>query len=111
MTHARQRPPKIFVAKGGWVSTLVLAETAWVLTSVYQLDRGSLAQIIEMLLHHRDLVLQDSDTVKAALELFRGKPALGFSDCLVLESARKAGNMPLGTFDRALSRIEGTQRL
>jgi len=39
------------------------------------------------------------------------KPALGFSDCLVLEIARKAGHTPLGTFDRNLSRIEGAERL
>jgi hypothetical protein len=25
---------------------------------------------------------------------------LGFSDCLILETARKAGHLPLGTFDR-----------
>ncbi len=36
---------------------------------------------------------------------------LGFSDCLVLESARKAGHIPLGTFDRQLAKLEGAQRL
>jgi predicted nucleic acid-binding protein len=64
-----------------------------------------------MLLHHRDLVLQDSETVAAALELFRAKPALGFSDCLMLQLARKAGHLPLGTFDRNLARVEGAQKL
>jgi hypothetical protein len=29
----------------------------------------------------------------------------------VLEIARKAGHLPLGTFDRALSKLEGTQRV
>jgi hypothetical protein len=29
----------------------------------------------------------------------------------VLEIARKAGHLPLGTFDRALAKLEGTQRV
>ena len=57
------------------------------------------------------LILQDSDVVAAALDLFRSRPALGFSDCLMLQLARKAGHLPLGTFDRALGKIEGAQKL
>jgi len=36
---------------------------------------------------------------------------LGFSDCLVLEIARKAGHLPLGTFDRGLAKLNGTKKL
>jgi predicted nucleic-acid-binding protein len=100
-----------FVEKGAWVSTLVLAEATWVLASVYELSSSDLAPAIEMLLHHRDLVIDDSETVSAALDLFRAKPALGFSDCLILELARKAGHLPLGTFDRGLAKLEGTDKL
>jgi hypothetical protein len=48
--------------------------------------------------------------VEAALEHYRGKRALGFSDCLVLETARKAGHLPLGTFDRDLGKLNGAVR-
>jgi len=64
-----------------------------------------------MLLNHRDLVLQEPEAVGEALELFRTKPALGFSDCLMLQLARKAAHLPLGTFDRNLAKVEGTQKL
>lgn len=100
-----------FVEKGAWVSVLALAEATWVLSSVFDLDAKELARAIELLLHHRDLVLQDRDTVAAALELFRAKPTLGFSDCLMLQLARAAGHLPLGTFDRNLAKTEGTHRL
>jgi predicted nucleic-acid-binding protein len=100
-----------FVEKGVWVSVLALAEALWVLRSVYRLDAAGLAAAVEMLLDHKDLTLQDADVVEAALDLFRSRPALGFSDCLLLHLARKAGHLPLGTFDRALGKIEGTQRL
>jgi predicted nucleic-acid-binding protein len=99
------------VVKGAWVSHLVLTETTWVLSAAYELSAAKIAVAIEMLLNHRGLAVQDPDVVAAALENFRAKPAIGFSDCLVLEIARKAGHLPLATFDKALSRLDGAQRL
>ena len=100
-----------FIAKGAWVSHLVLAETLWVLNSVFKLSAEQLIEALSLLLVHESLVLQDADTVSAALAHFQSKPALGFSDCLVLEIARKAGHVPLGTFDKALSKLANTQKL
>jgi antitoxin HigA-1 len=37
--------------------------------------------------------------------------SLGFFDCLVLEVARKAGHLPLETFDRDRSKLDGAERL
>jgi predicted nucleic-acid-binding protein len=96
-----------FIAKGAWVSHLVLAETLCVLASVYDRTAAQQITILEMLLGHESLVLQDADTVTAALAHFQKKPALGFSDCLVLEIARNAGHTPLGTFDKALAKLPG----
>ena len=100
-----------FIACGAWVPQLVLAETIWVLDAVHERSVVQLAAAIEMLLNHAQLSLQDADVVERALTQFRARPALGFSDCLVLEVARKTGHLPLGMFDRGLSRLEGTQRL
>jgi predicted nucleic-acid-binding protein len=100
-----------FVAAGAWVSLLALAETTWVLTAVYGRDAAEIRAAVEQLLNHNDLILQDGDVVAAALETFRSRPALGFSDCLLLEVARKAGHVPLGTFDRNLSKLDGAEKL
>ncbi len=100
-----------FVARGAWVSHLVLVEAIWVLDSVYELAPARLASAVELLLEHRDLTIQDADVVARALDAFRGRPALGFSDCLVLEVARRAGHLPLGTFDRALAKLDGAERI
>jgi predicted nucleic-acid-binding protein len=100
-----------FIRQGAWVSILAVAETAWVLRTGYKKNAAEIASAVEMLVNHKDLVLQDSDAVEAALALFRSRPALGFSDCLILHIARKAGHLPLGTFDRALGRVEGVQKL
>ena len=100
-----------FVARGAWVPHLVLAEATWVLASVYDRGPDDVATAVEMLLNHEHLTLQDSDAVTAAVASFRKRPALGFSDCLVVEVARKAGHLPLGTFDRDLSKLAGVERL
>ena len=100
-----------FLAGGAWVSHLVLAEAIWVLTTVYGLTREEISTAVGMFLDHQNLALQDADTVAAALERHRKKRALGFSDCLVLEVARKAGHLPLGTFDHELSKLDGAQKL
>ena len=99
------------IAKGAWVSHLVLAETLWVLEAVYARTPKQWMAALDLLLVHESLVLQDADVVAAALAQFRSKPALGFSDCLVIETARKAGHLPLATFDRALARVAGAQKL
>jgi predicted nucleic-acid-binding protein len=100
-----------FVAAGGWVSLLVLMEMTWVLDSVYERDATEICTAVDMLLNHTSLSIQDADVVAAAVEQFRAHPALGFSDCLALEVARKAGHLPLGTFDRRLARVAGAERV
>jgi len=100
-----------FVEKGAWVSHLVLAETLWVLDAVYNRSSAQIANAVDRMLNHKELTLQDADVVARALGHFRARPSLGFSDCLVLEIARKAGHLPLGTFDRSLARLDGTHRL
>ena len=99
------------IAKGAWVSHLVLAEALRVLEAVYERTAMQLIAALDLMLAHESLALQDADVVAAALAQFRAKPALGFSDCLVLEIARKAGHQPLATFDKALGRLAGAQRL
>ena len=64
-----------------------------------------------MLLSHKHLTLESPEVIAASLGQFRKRPAIGFSDCLVLELARKAGHLPLGTFDRDLSKLQGAERL
>jgi predicted nucleic-acid-binding protein len=100
-----------FVGQGAWVSHLVLAETLWVLDAVYERTAAQIATAVELLLAHTELTIQDPDVVSEALAHFRSRPLLGFSDCLMLATARKAGHLPLGTFDRQLAKLEGTHRL
>jgi predicted nucleic-acid-binding protein len=108
---AQVEAAEAFVENGAWVSHLALAEATWVLSAVYERDSAGIATAVEMLLNHKDLTLEASEVVAHALDRFRKRPALGFSDCLMLETARQAGHLPLGTFDRTLGKLDGAQRL
>ena len=100
-----------FVATGAWVSLLALAEATWVLASVYEMSLPEVATSVRMLLAHEQLTIQDPDVVEAALAGIEGKPAVSFSDALLLELARKAGHLPVGTFNHSLAKRDGAEKL
>ncbi len=78
---------------------------------VYSRSSRQIAPAVARLLEHEHLILQDPDVVAAALTHLQQRSALGFSECLILEIARKAGHLPLGTFDRGLAQLEGASKL
>ena len=62
-------------------------------------------------MEHDRFALQDEDVVRRAHATFARKRSVDFSDCLVVEIARKAGHVPIGTFDRNMSRVDGAHWL
>ncbi len=100
-----------FVHGGVWVSLLVLTEMVWVLASSYDRSPDQVAAAIDILLDNDSIVLQDADVVGRALAEFRKHPAIGFPDCLIVEQARRAGHLPLGTFDKRLARLPGVTKV
>lgn len=105
------RAADAFVERGAWISHIVLIETLWVLRSAHGFGPGEIANTLDMLLRHEVLMVQEPDVISAALDRFRHIPAVGFTDHLVVEVARRAGHLPVGTFDRGLARLDGAQRL
>ena len=100
-----------YIAGGVWVSLLVLAEVICVMRTVYGCDRIQLCGCAELLLGNNDLQFESVDVAQRALDAFKLHKKLNFSDCLVVEIARKQGHTPLATFDVALSKIDGAYRV
>ena len=94
-----------------WVSQVVLAETIWVLETVYERSKSQLVAALHRILDNRELAVEDPVVACAALDLYQAKGKVDFSDCLTLEIARKAGHLPLATFDKALAKSSGAQQL
>jgi predicted nucleic-acid-binding protein len=104
--HRQVMAAESLVKEGAWLSVIALAETAWVLDSVYEFTRRQLIAALEMLLDHQHIVVDQPAIVERAIEVFRSRPRVTFSDCLLLEMARQAGCLPLATFDRDFAKLE-----
>ena len=105
------RSAERFIENGCWASIVAFVEAIWVLKSIYRFDQLQIVAAINMLINNEKLAVEHGEEVSLALDLFRARPSLAFADCLMLELARKAGHLPLGTFDRDLARADGATRL
>jgi predicted nucleic-acid-binding protein len=83
----------------GFVSTVTMVETAWVLARAYQTPKADLLQIIENLLRARELVIEDAETHFLALSAF-STSAADYADALIAQAGRRAGCEFTVTFDR-----------
>lgn len=92
----------------GFVAREVALELVWVLSRGYGLSRKRTAGLLAELLETRALVFEDAgDVAQAAAGYGRGGP--GFADRMIVAAARRAGALPLCTFDGGLARIEGAR--
>ena len=90
--------------------SVVLVEAVWVLQGVYRLSKAATLVLLDKVFATAQFEIEERDTARQALEDFRATNA-DFADCLILEIARKAGQVPLLTFDKALARLDGVERL
>jgi predicted nucleic-acid-binding protein len=93
---------------GAWLSSVVLAEVAWVLRVAYKFDRATTAATLHRLIAIDGVHVEDEATTRLALAAFEAGSA-DFADYFILESARRGGALPLHTFDERLGRSEGTR--
>ena len=94
----------------GFLSSVVLVETVWVMADLYGADRQHIASIVEALLHTSTLMVADAEIVWRALSGFRAGRA-DFSDFLIHELSAAAGCTTIYTFDKLAARDSGMQLL
>lgn len=93
---------------GAWLASIVLAEVAWVLRVAYKFDRTTTAASLRRLAATSGVQVEDAVATRLALAAFEAGSA-DFADYFILESARRAGALPLHTFDERLSRTHNTE--
>ena len=94
----------------GFVSQVVLAETAWVLESCYAADAARVEAVVETLLRTESIRVQQPDVVWRALRRFKASYG-DFADTLIAEIAADAGCRVVYSFDRAAARRTGMKLL
>lgn len=101
-----------WLSSGAWVSHLVLVELSWVLSSAYAFPKEEVAAAIESVLALAGVTVEHEATVRGALAAWRAANGdVDFADCMILQTAARAGHGRLGTFDGDLAKVPGTQRL
>jgi predicted nucleic-acid-binding protein len=94
----------------GYVSRVVIAETAWVLKDVYGYDRMQIAAAIRAVMNVSELLMESADEIDAAIADFEQSSA-GFTDCLLARTNAAAGCDHTVTFDRKAAKLTGFKLL
>ena len=88
----------------GFISTVAMAEMAWVLDRTYKFDDARLAAALERVLQMEVMVVENEEEVYAAtFALKQGEGS--FADALIAALGARAGCVHTLTFDRKASRL------
>lgn len=90
----------------GFICREVIIEVVWVLERSYRFTRTQIADVLIELIATDSLVVEAADDVARAAFTYR-QGGVGFSDLMILSSSKRSGAVPLYSFDRKLSRVEG----
>lgn len=94
----------------GSVNLIVLCETLWVLSSVYDMDAPALASVVERLLEARELRVEQAPLVRRALGIAPAADA-GLAEILIGLLNDSLGAVETVTFDKRASRLPGWRLL
>jgi predicted nucleic-acid-binding protein len=92
----------------GWIGMAIFMELDWVMNNVLKVKKDRVVEIFDTLLVSQELVVENAQTVREALQLYRARNA-DFSDCLIAASAKAAGCSRTVTFDRIAARDAGME--
>jgi len=93
----------------GFVSTVVTAETVWVLNRAYRLGREAIVGVLEAMLRSNSLFVEsEREVFLAMIALREGRGEFG--DALIGSLSAKAGCSRILSFDRRAFRLPGFER-
>lgn len=90
----------------GFVTLTSVIELVWVLSSCFDLTREQIAQVLDVLLRSKQLVVDQADQVVRALRTYSSGSA-DFADCLIERTASSKGCAKTMTFDVGASKHAG----
>ena len=107
---ARDLASALTVEEPAFVCREVIVELVWILERSYGFSHDAISNALLDMLATEGVILETSDDVaRAALSYRRGDA--GFSDLMIAAASRRAGALPLYTFDQRASRLDGVRLL
>jgi predicted nucleic-acid-binding protein len=94
------------VENPGFIDRIALCEMLWVLTRGYGYGRADVAHVVGRLLASRELVLEDPDIVRSALQHYE-RSGIDFADALMAKVNCAHGCEATATFDRKAAKGDG----
>ena len=91
-----------------FLPTSVALEMEWVLRSAYQFSKETVIELFVGLLEVREISFQDEASMERAIFLYR-KHNVDFADCLHVATAYTHDQLPLVTFDKKATRVDGIE--
>lgn len=105
-TATRWIEGRLTVENPGFISTVAMVETAWVLERTYRLGSKDIAAVIEQFLQADVLMVErEQEVFSAMIAVKEGKGA--FADALIAALGTTAGCFATITFDRRALRLHG----
>lgn len=82
-----------------YLSDIVLAETEWVLETVFELNRSEIHSALKQLACNTRFIFEDWSALQCALMDYNENPKVDFSDCLIARRANSKGAKTLFSFE------------
>ena len=83
-----------------FLSDVVLAETEWVMETVFGMNRADIHNALYELACHSRFLFEDWDALHCALMDYKTYSKVDFSDCLIARRASNEGATTLYTFEK-----------
>ena len=91
------------------LTDLILAETAYVLESLYHAPRAQVAETLRAVLGFRAITVVDAELVQRAVEVY-DIDRLDFADAYLVACAERSGVGAIASFDRSIDRVRTVRR-
>lgn len=93
----------------GFVSSVALAESIWVLRKVFRVDSEAISRFVSHLLAAREIAVEHPEAIRNALEATEGSAQ--FTDALLAQIGSGAGCDYTVTFDQRAAELPGMRLL
>ena len=93
-----------------FIPSTVVLETEWVLRSRYGFSKADVIDVWVSLLETREIYFQEEASIERALFLYR-EHTIDFADCMHVASAFTHHHLPMVSFDKQATRIDGVEPL